>query len=120
MTPAKKLAQPEFREKVTASILNLLANLPETHKDMFIWKHYHGWPDDVIASVLGCSPSDVEAILLEIGHTLLRRTEAILRNQSDTLPELLEPEELYASCHSTGLSSAALTAPCAELRSGCC
>jgi DNA-directed RNA polymerase specialized sigma24 family protein len=79
---------------VTSSILDLLASLPEASKNMFIWKHYHGWPDDVIASVLGCSPSDVEAILLQIRRTLLGRTEAILHNESDRLPEFLEPEEL--------------------------
>jgi DNA-directed RNA polymerase specialized sigma24 family protein len=78
MTGTKKLAQPEFRERVTSSILDMLAHLPEAHKKMFIWKHYHGWPVDKIAEHLKCNRADVEGILRQINSSLFQKTGALL------------------------------------------
>jgi DNA-directed RNA polymerase specialized sigma24 family protein len=83
MIGANKLSQPEIREKVTSSILQLLALLPEAHRNIFIWKHYYGWPEPQIASRLGCSISDVEDTLDEISRRLSQKTEAILRDVKD-------------------------------------
>jgi DNA-directed RNA polymerase specialized sigma24 family protein len=78
MIGIKKLAQPELREQVTSSILEMLAHLPEAHKKMFIWKHYHGWPVDKIAEDLKCNKTDVEGILRQINSSLFQKTGALL------------------------------------------
>ena len=98
MIIANKLAQPQVREKVTSSILHLLAILPEAHKKIFIWKHYHGWPEAEIASRLGWSTSEVERTLDEIRHTLFQTTEAILLNECANLEEADQPAESYSTC----------------------
>ena len=78
MGKANKLSHPAIREKVTSSILHLLASLPEAHGNIFVWKHYHGWPESQIASRLGFSSADVENTLHEISRTVIQRVEAIL------------------------------------------
>jgi DNA-directed RNA polymerase specialized sigma24 family protein len=78
MTHVEKLAQPELRERLTSSILELLAHLPEAHKKMFIWKHYHGWKEDRIAEYMKCNKVEVESILRQIHSALFRRTEALI------------------------------------------
>ncbi len=98
MMNPNKLSQPEIREKVTSSILHLLAILPEAHKNIFTWKHYCGWPETQIASRLGCSSSDVGNILHEISRTLFQRTEAILLNEPAHLEKTDHPEKLHATC----------------------
>jgi DNA-directed RNA polymerase specialized sigma24 family protein len=99
MMGANKLSQPEIREKLTSSILQLLALLPEAHRNIFIWKHYYGWPESQIASRLGCSTSEVENTLDEIGRTLSQRVQAILGNESTDLEQARQPDEFYATCH---------------------
>ena len=90
MGKANKLSHPDIREKVTSSILHLLASLPETHRNIFVWKHYYGWPESQIASRLGWSPADVERTLYEIGRTVIQSAEAILlesaRSEETTNP----------------------------------
>jgi DNA-directed RNA polymerase specialized sigma24 family protein len=92
MITANKLSHPEIREKVTSSILHLLGTLPEAHKNIFVWKHYYGWPEFQIASRLGCSPSDVENTLQEIRRTMIRTMKAImlesgnLKSRANALP----------------------------------
>jgi hypothetical protein len=78
MGQANKLWHPEIREKLTSSILHLLASLPETDRNIFVWKHYYGWPESQIASRLGWIPADVENTLYEIGRTVIQSAEAIL------------------------------------------
>jgi DNA-directed RNA polymerase specialized sigma24 family protein len=99
MIGANKLSQPEIREKVTSSILELLALLPEAHRDIFVWKHYYGWPEPQIATRLGCSTSDVEDTLDEIRRCLFQKTEAILRDKSAEVKETRQADEFYATCH---------------------
>ena len=78
MGKANKLSHPEIREKLTSSILHLLASLPEIHRNIFVWKHYYGWPESQIASRLGWSSAEVENTLYEISRTIMQRAEAIL------------------------------------------
>ena len=78
MARRDRLAKADLRESMTSSILELLAHLPETHKKMFIWKHYHGWQVEKIAEKLRCSGSDVEGILQQINLSLRRRAESLL------------------------------------------
>jgi len=78
MGKANKLSHPDIREKVTSSILHLLASLPETHRNIFVWKHYYGWPESQIESRLGWSSAEVENTLYEISRTIMQRAEAIL------------------------------------------
>ncbi|MBM3803435.1 MAG: sigma-70 family RNA polymerase sigma factor [Acidimicrobiia bacterium] len=73
MFAAQKLMQPEVREKMTISILDMLSHLPEAEKNMFIWKHYCGWPVEKIASALKCSVAEVDRTL--------RSTNALLSSQ---------------------------------------
>jgi DNA-directed RNA polymerase specialized sigma24 family protein len=96
MSNVNKLAQPEIREKVASSILHLLAILPEAHKNMFIWKHYHGWPEAEIASRLGCSASDVENTLLEIRRLLVQRTQAVLLGECADFEETRQRQQCVA------------------------
>ena len=90
MGKANKLWHPEIREKLTSSILHLLASLPETDKNIFVWKHYYNWPESQIASRLGWSPADVESTLYEIGRSVIQSAEAILlesaRSEETTNP----------------------------------
>ena len=97
MTNLNKLALPEMREQLASSILEVLAVLPEAHRNVFIWKHYYGWPEHQIASRLGCSPSDVENTLQEISRTVIRRTEAIML-ESGSLGESSQPQGMCATC----------------------
>jgi len=97
MIKANKLSHPEIREKVTSSILHLLATLSEAHKNIFIWKHYYGWPEPEIASRVGCSPSDVENVLQEISRSVIQRTEAILL-ESDNLAETNQSKAMCVTC----------------------
>jgi DNA-directed RNA polymerase specialized sigma24 family protein len=78
MIKFEKLAQPELREKVTSTILEMLAHLPEAHKKMFVWKHYCGWQEQQIADNLRCSKADVENTLRQINLTLFQKTGDVL------------------------------------------
>jgi len=78
MSKANKILHPETREKLTSSVLHLLASLPEAHRNIFVWKHYYGWPESQIASRLGWSSAEVENILLEISRSVIQTAEVIL------------------------------------------
>ncbi|MCI0418683.1 MAG: hypothetical protein L0387_02100 [Acidobacteria bacterium] len=78
MIAARKLMQPEVREKMTASILETLSQLPETEKKMFIWKHYCGWPVERIAGVLKCSIAEVDRTLRTINAMLSQQAGRLL------------------------------------------
>jgi DNA-directed RNA polymerase specialized sigma24 family protein len=77
MIAVRKPMQPEIREKMTASILETLSRLPETEKNVFVWKHYCGWPVERIAGVLKCSIAEVDRTL--------RTINALLSQQAGTL-----------------------------------
>ena len=98
MGKANKLSHPEIREKVTSSILHLLASLPETHRNIFVWKHYYGWPESQIASRMGWSSADVENTLHEINRTLIQKAEAILL-ESFKLEETDQARQRCATGH---------------------
>src|SRR5262249_47749277 len=100
MGKANKLSHPDIREKVTSSILHLLASLPETHRNIFVWKHYYGWPDSQIASRLGWSSADVENTLHGISRTVMQRAEAILL-ESVKLEETDQARQRCATGHDT-------------------
>lgn len=78
MIAVRKLVQPEVREKITATILDTLAQLPETEKNVFIWKHYCGWPVEKIAGVLKCSIAEVDRTLRAINVLLSQQAGALL------------------------------------------
>ena len=78
MADRRKLTKTELREKMTSSILELLAHLPEAHKKIFIWKHYHGWHTERIAEKLRCNRADVEGILQQINVNLLHRAGSLI------------------------------------------
>ena len=77
MIAVRKLMQPDVREKMTASILDTLSQLPEAEKKMFVWKHYCGWPVEKIAGALKCSITEVDRTL--------RTINALLSQQAGTL-----------------------------------
>src|SRR5262245_25566738 len=70
--------ESEFREKVTGAILEMVAELPETVRNTFIWNHYHGYQSKQIADILRCSPSEVEATLDALNLILYQRTYSLL------------------------------------------
>ena len=78
MAKPDRLVKADSRERMTSSILELIAHLPETHKKMFVWKHYHGWQVEKIAERLRCSRADVEGILQQINLTLLQKAGSLL------------------------------------------
>lgn len=78
MAKLDRLVKADLRERMTSSILELLAHLPETHKKMFVWKHYHGWQVETIAERLRCSRADVEGILRQINLSLLQKAGSLL------------------------------------------
>jgi hypothetical protein len=74
----RNFRQFEFREKVTGAILEMLAELPETLRNTFIWNHYRGYRPKQIADILRCSPSEVEATLDALNSILYQRTHSLL------------------------------------------
>ena len=48
-----------FRNEVTEMILEMLALLPETQRNIFVWRHYRGHPVKQIATVLGSNCLEV-------------------------------------------------------------
>jgi hypothetical protein len=74
----RNFRQSEFREKVTGAILEMLADLPETLRNTFIWSHYRGYRSKQIADILRCSPSEVEATLAALNSILYQRTHSLL------------------------------------------
>lgn len=78
MGAVDKISILDFREKMTRVILETLSQLPETHKQMFVWRHYQGLDVVKIASNLHCSQSDVEGVLHQIDLALTRQAGALL------------------------------------------
>jgi len=75
---AYKFRHPEFRERVTGAILEMLAHLPEIDRNIFIWKHYRGYHVKQIAEILRCSPPEIEATLGAVNSILYQITRAQL------------------------------------------
>ena len=69
--------QAEFRERVTRVILEILADLPETQRNIFIWNHYRGYQPEQIAEILGCRPSEIETALDTINSILCQRIDGL-------------------------------------------
>jgi RNA polymerase sigma factor (sigma-70 family) len=82
MIAERNFRQSEFRERVTEAILQVLADLPETQRNIFVWNHYRGFPPKQIAEMLRCSPSKVEVILDAINSILYRRTRSLLKEDA--------------------------------------
>jgi DNA-directed RNA polymerase specialized sigma24 family protein len=79
MIAVHNLKQSEFRERATAAILRMLADLPEAQRSIFIWNHYCGYQPKQIAQMLRCSPRKVEATLDLISSILYQRTRKLMR-----------------------------------------
>jgi hypothetical protein len=80
MLAVHNFRQSEFRERVTAAILEMLARLPETHRNIFVWNHYRGYAPKQIAGILRCSPSEIEVTLGAINAILYQRTRTLLED----------------------------------------
>src|SRR5262245_61520633 len=78
MNPVRDFRQFEFREKVLGAVLEILAALPETQRNIFIWSHYRGYQAGEMAEILGWSASCVETTLSGINSTLYQRARARL------------------------------------------
>ena len=78
MEAKNKMTKPEVRRLITASILDLLAHLPESQRNIFIMKHYQGVPEQEIANQYNCSRNEVEDALRQVDFTLIRRAGALL------------------------------------------
>jgi hypothetical protein len=73
----------EFREQATQIILETLAHLPETQKNIFVWNHYRGWSVEQIAETLHRTSPEIEAALDAISSTLYQRTRGLLAQYSE-------------------------------------
>jgi len=78
MITGHNLRYAEFREKVAETILDALAQLPETQRNIFVWSHYRGYHLEQIAGILRCSPSEVQTTLGLISSILRQRTRVLL------------------------------------------
>lgn len=78
MFAVRKVMQPEIREKMTSSILEMLSHLPEQQKNIFVWKHYYGWSIERIAGMLKCSITEVDNTLRSINAMLSRKVGPLL------------------------------------------
>jgi DNA-directed RNA polymerase specialized sigma24 family protein len=83
MIAVRHLTQSEFRERATAAILRMLADLPDIQRNIFVWNHYCGYQPKQIAEILKCSPQEVEATLNLINSTLYQRTRSLLADRSE-------------------------------------
>jgi hypothetical protein len=92
----------EFRQKVTEVILEVLAQLPEDPRNIFIWNHYCGYQPPQIAKILRCSPLEVETTLTMINSILYERTRALLADPQPvaekSLPGGVPPQEVECGC----------------------
>ena len=84
MIAIQTFRDPEFRERLTEVILEVLAQLPETHRNIFVWNRYRGYQPGHLAEMLGWSSAEVEATLGEIQLILCRRTRALLAADPQT------------------------------------
>jgi len=75
------LKHAEFREQATFVILETLAHLPETQRNIFVWNHYRGCSVNQITERLDWKSSEIEAMLDGISSTLYQRTRR-LRSKS--------------------------------------
>src|SRR5262245_54993332 len=73
------ITQAEFRERLTEAILEVLAELSETQRNIFVWNHYDSYRPKQIAEILSCSPSEVEAALDATNRILYQRTRSLLK-----------------------------------------
>ena len=72
----------EFRERATQIVLETLARLPETLRNIFVWSHYRGCSVNQIAEMLDWRSPEIEAALDAISSTLYRRTRRLLVQDS--------------------------------------
>ena len=77
-----------FRNEVTEMILEMLALLPETQRNIFVWRHYRGHQVKQIATVLGSNCLEVEATLDAINSILCQRTRSLIGKESPLEPEV--------------------------------
>ena len=78
MEAEDKMAKPDVRERMTASILDMLEHLPESQRNIFVLKHYRGVPEEEIANHFKCSRTEVEDTLRQVNFTLVQRAGALL------------------------------------------
>lgn len=77
MSGAHSFKQSEFRERITEAILEVLARLPETQRNVFIWNHYRGYPPKQIAEMLRRPFAEVEVTLDGINALLYQKIRAL-------------------------------------------
>jgi Sigma-70, region 4 len=91
MIAINNFRHPEFRERVTEAILEMLTHLPETQRNIFVWNHYHAYPPKQIAEILRCSRSKVEAPLDALNSILCQRTRSLLEEDPQLEIEMDPP-----------------------------
>jgi len=85
----------------------MLANLPETDRNIFIWSHYRGYQAGQIAEILGWSSATVEAALGGVNSILYQKALAVLaedprldtetRPPADVMPQKAERHHLFGA-----------------------
>jgi hypothetical protein len=78
MMSVRNIDNCEYREVVTKAILEMLTDLPEIQRKIFVWNHYCGYRPKQIAELLGCSPSEIEGTLVVTNSRLYQRARILL------------------------------------------
>jgi hypothetical protein len=76
-----QLRLPEYRERVVDAILEMLADLPEMQRDLFISSHYKGHDIGKIAEILGWENREVETALDTVNAIRYGKTRELLANK---------------------------------------
>ena len=78
MTATYGFRQLEFRKQVTDTVLGVLADLPESQRKIFIWKHYCGYETERIAEILKTNLSETERTLSTLNTFLYQKTRSLV------------------------------------------
>jgi sigma-70-like protein len=96
MIALHNLKSAEFREQAAQIILETLAHLPETYRNIFVWNHYQGRSVSQIAEMLDWKSPEIEAALDAIGSTLYQRTRGSLAHYPQ-MPNTFSGDESKAA-----------------------
>jgi hypothetical protein len=83
---AHNFNQSGLREKVTDAVMEMLAHLSETERNIFVWNHYRSYTPKQIAEILKYSLREVEVVLDEINAKLYQRARSLVDHDPQREP----------------------------------
>ena len=118
MMTVHNFKQSGFREKVSEAIMEMLARLSETERNIFVWNHYRNYPPKQIAEILKCSLVDVEVTLDAINAKLYQTARSLAdqdpqrESSTDGRLSITKPLRQSRSLIPSSRSSATSIRPC--------